>query len=222
MTPNPVAIDHVVVSAQHSPEVHEKTLREFIMEEVIKKVIPKDLLTEQTRFHINPTGRFVVGGPNGDSGVTGRKIIVDTYGSRAPHGGGSFSGKDPTKVDRSAAYAARYLAKNIVAAGLAREVLIQLAYVIGEAKPVSIYVDTFGTGKVDEGILEQFLIEQDFIQLHPQRYLLRNLVYNILKDGAMLTRLPMATLASSIYPWEQLDMVPVLKDYFSLHACTGG
>jgi len=109
-----------------------------------------------------------VGGPNGDSGVTGRKIIVDTYGSRAPHGGGSFSGKDPTKVDRSAAYAARYLAKNIVAAGLAREVLIQLAYVIGEAKPVSIYVDTFGTGKVDEGILEQFLIEQDFIQLTPR------------------------------------------------------
>jgi len=217
----PVAIDHVVVSAQHSPEVHEKTLREFIMEEVIKKVIPKDLLTEQTRFHINPTGRFVVGGPNGDSGVTGRKIIVDTYGSRAPHGGGSFSGKDPTKVDRSAAYAARYLAKNIVAAGLAREVLIQLAYVIGEAKPVSIYVDTFGTGKVDEGILEQFLIEQDFIQLTP-RGIIEKFGLQHPEGWSYVDTAAYGHFGKSIYPWEQLDMVPVLKDYFSLHACTGG
>jgi len=216
----PVAIDHVVVSAQHSPEVHEKTLREFIMEEVIKKVIPKDLLTEQTRFHINPTGRFVVGGPNGDSGVTGRKIIVDTYGSRAPRGG-SFSGKDPTKVDRSAAYAARYLAKNIVAAGLAREVLIQLAYVIGEAKPVSIYVDTFGTGKVDEGILEQFLIEQDFIQLTP-RGIIEKFGLQHPEGWSYVDTAAYGHFGKSIYPWEQLDMVPVLKDYFSLHACTGG
>jgi len=217
----PIAIEHVVVSAQHSPEVHEKTLREFIMEEVIKKVIPKDLLTEQTRFHINPTGRFVVGGPNGDSGVTGRKIIVDTYGSRAPHGGGSFSGKDPTKVDRSATYAARYLAKNIVAAGLAREVLIQLAYVIGEAKPVSIYVDTFGTGKVDEDVLEQYLMEQDFIQLTP-RGIIEKFGLQHPEGWSYVDTAAYGHFGKPCYPWEQLDMVPLLKDYFSVRACTNG
>jgi S-adenosylmethionine synthetase len=146
---------------------------------------------------------------------------VDTYGSRAPHGGGSFSGKDPTKVDRSAAYAARYLAKNIVAAGLAREVLIQLAYVIGEAKPVSIYVDTFGTGKVDEGTLEQFLIEQDFIQLTP-RGIIEKFGLQHPEGWSYVDTAAYGHFGKSIYPWEQLDMVPVLKDYFSLHACTGG
>jgi S-adenosylmethionine synthetase len=215
----PVEVEHVVVSAQHSPEVHESTLREFIVEEVIKKVIPEDLLTQKTKFHINPTGRFVVGGPAGDSGLTGRKIIVDTYGSRAPHGGGSFSGKDPTKVDRSATYAARYLAKNIVAAGLAREVLIQLAYVIGEAKPVSIYVDTFGTGKVDEADLEKYLMEQDYIELTPKGIINKfNLQHP--QGWNYLDTASYGHFGKPYLPWEQLDMVPVLQDYFAVNACT--
>ncbi|WP_018963261.1 methionine adenosyltransferase [Coprothermobacter platensis] len=215
----PIEVEHVVVSAQHSPDVHENTLREFIVEEVIKKVIPSELLTDRTHFHINPTGRFVTGGPNGDSGLTGRKIIVDTYGSRAPHGGGSFSGKDPTKVDRSATYAARYLAKNIVAAGLAREALIQLAYVIGEAKPVSIYVDTFGTGNVDEGELERYLMEQDYIELTPKgiidKFGLQHPEgWNYLDTAAY------GHFGKPHFPWEQLDMVPILQEYFSVNACT--
>ena len=143
-------MDAVVVSTQHAPEIPIEQIREDIKELVIDAVIPAELMDENTKIFINPTGRFVVGGPQGDSGLTGRKIIVDTYGGYARHGGGAFSGKDPTKVDRSAAYAARYIAKNIVAAGLAEKCEIQLAYAIGVAKPVSIRVDTFGTGKVSE------------------------------------------------------------------------
>ena len=146
----PVAVDTIVVSAQHAPEVSQETIREEILKHVVEPVVPAELLTPETRYFINPTGRFVIGGPAGDTGLTGRKIIVDTYGGYAPHGGGCFSGKDPTKVDRSAAYAARYAAKNVVAAGLADRCQIQLAYAIGVAEPVSILVDTFGTGKADD------------------------------------------------------------------------
>jgi S-adenosylmethionine synthetase len=146
----PFRIDAVVISSPHADEVTNEQLRKEIKEQVIEAVIPADLLDDNTKFHINPTGRFVVGGPMGDAGLTGRKIIVDTYGGYAPHGGGAFSGKDPTKVDRSAAYMARYIAKNIVAAGLADKCTVQLAYAIGVAEPVSVLVDTHGTGKVDE------------------------------------------------------------------------
>ena len=151
----PVRVHTVVLSTQHAPEVNMGRLRQELIDQVIRPVIPAELLDANTRILINPTGRFVVGGPQADSGLTGRKIIVDTYGGSAPHGGGAFSGKDPTKVDRSAAYAARYVAKNIVAAGLADRCLVQLAYAIGVAEPVSIYVDTQGTGKVADEALEQ-------------------------------------------------------------------
>jgi S-adenosylmethionine synthetase len=146
----PISVETVVVSTQHAEAIKHAALKEAIIEEVVKPVIPKDLLTANTKFHINPTGRFVIGGPQGDSGLTGRKIIVDTYGGSAPHGGGAFSGKDPTKVDRSAAYMGRYIAKNIVAAGLADRALIQLAYAIGVADPVSVHCETYGTGHVPE------------------------------------------------------------------------
>jgi S-adenosylmethionine synthetase len=145
----PVMVDAVVISTQHSPDVDNATLREGVIEEVIKRVIPEGLMDSGTKFYINPTGRFVIGGPQGDCGLTGRKIIVDTYGGHGSHGGGAFSGKDPSKVDRSASYMARYVAKNIVAAGLAGECEVQLAYAIGVAEPVSVMVDTFGTEKVD-------------------------------------------------------------------------
>jgi S-adenosylmethionine synthetase len=151
----PVSIDTVVVSTQHSPDVSHAQLTEAVIEEIIKPVLPKDMLTADTRFLVNPTGRFVVGGPHGDCGLTGRKIIVDTYGGAAHHGGGAFSGKDPSKVDRSAAYACRYVAKNVVAAGLADKCEVQVAYAIGVAKPVSLMVNTFGTGKIaDDKIVE--------------------------------------------------------------------
>ena len=157
----PVSIDTVVVSTQHAPDVTHAQLSEAVIEEIIRPVLPKELVTGATRFLVNPTGRFVVGGPNGDCGLTGRKIIVDSYGGTARHGGGAFSGKDPSKVDRSAAYAARYVAKNIVAAGLAERCEVQIAYAIGVAKPVSLMVETFGTGKIaDEKIVE--LVQQHF------------------------------------------------------------
>jgi len=146
----PVRVDTVVISAQHRPDIPMEHIRHEIIDQVIKQVIPPEMLDNKTRFFVNPTGRFVVGGPQGDTGLTGRKIIVDTYGGMARHGGGAFSGKDPTKVDRSAAYAARYVAKNVVAAGLARRCEIQLAYAIGVARPVSILVDTYGTGVIPD------------------------------------------------------------------------
>jgi S-adenosylmethionine synthetase len=145
----PIRATTIVISTQHSPDVSNRDLREAITEKVIKPTVPAEYLDKETVFHINPTGRFVIGGPQGDTGLTGRKIIVDTYGGRGRHGGGCFSGKDPTKVDRSACYMARYIAKNLVAAGLADEVEVQLAYAIGVADPVSVYVETFGTGRVD-------------------------------------------------------------------------
>jgi len=162
----PVAIDAVVLSTQHSPDIEQKDLQEAVMEEIIKKVLPAEWLDQNTKYFINPTGRFVIGGPFGDCGLTGRKIIVDTYGGMARHGGGAFSGKDPSKVDRSAAYAARYVAKNLVAAGVADRVEIQLSYAIGVAEPTSISVDTFGTGKVpEERIVE--LVREHF-ELRPK------------------------------------------------------
>lgn len=157
----PVRVDAIVVSTQHSPEVDIKTIEKDIREHIISKIVPSDLIDDNTKYYINPTGRFVVGGPQGDAGLTGRKIIVDTYGGYARHGGGAFSGKDPTKVDRSAAYAARYVAKNVVAAGLADKCEVQLAYAIGVAKPISILVDTFGTSKVEESKIED-LIKKHF------------------------------------------------------------
>ncbi len=146
----PIRVETIVVSTQHAEAIKHHDLKEAVIEEIIRPVIPADLITRETKFHVNPTGRFVIGGPQGDTGLTGRKIIVDTYGGSAPHGGGSFSGKDPTKVDRSAAYMSRYIAKNVVAAGLADRVLIQLAYAIGVADPVSVHVETYRTGKIDE------------------------------------------------------------------------
>ena len=162
----PIRVSAIVVSTQHSPNVSNRDLREAILDKVIKPVVPAELLDKDTVFHINPTGRFVIGGPQGDTGLTGRKIIVDTYGGRGRHGGGAFSGKDPTKVDRSACYMARYVAKNIVASGMADEVEVQLAYAIGVAEPVSIYVDTFGTSKLDQATLVRLV--RDHFQMTPR------------------------------------------------------
>ena len=156
----PIRVDTVVVSTQHSPTVTNETLREDITEKIVNQVIPKEMMDAKTRILINPTGRFVVGGPHGDAGVTGRKIIVDTYGGAAPHGGGAFSGKDPTKVDRSACYMARYIAKNVVAAGIAERALVQLAYAIGVAEPVSVLIDTFDTGLVDDDKISEIVRAQ--------------------------------------------------------------
>jgi S-adenosylmethionine synthetase len=157
----PVRVDAVVVSSQHSPLVTNDTMREDITEKIINKVIPANMMDKNTKIYVNPTGRFVIGGPHGDAGVTGRKIIVDTYGGAAPHGGGAFSGKDPTKVDRSAAYMARYIAKNVVAAGIAERALVQLAYAIGVAEPVSVMVHTEDTGRIPEETITE-IVRQHF------------------------------------------------------------
>ncbi|HET7706521.1 MAG TPA: methionine adenosyltransferase [Thermoanaerobaculia bacterium] len=162
----PVRAEAIVISTQHSPNVSHKDLSDAVIEHVIRPVVPAELLDKNTKFHINPTGKFVIGGPQGDTGLTGRKIIVDTYGGRGRHGGGAFSGKDPTKVDRSACYMARYIAKNLVASGIADEVEVQLAYAIGVAEPVSIYVDTFGTGRVAQEKLVQLV--RDNFQMTPR------------------------------------------------------
>jgi S-adenosylmethionine synthetase len=154
---HPVRVDTVVVSSQHSESVKADRMRDDVIEQIINKVVPPELMDKKTRIYVNPTGRFVVGGPHGDAGLTGRKIIVDTYGGAAPHGGGAFSGKDPTKVDRSACYMARYIAKNCVAAGLADKVLVQLAYAIGVAEPVSVYIDTAGTGKISDDTISELV-----------------------------------------------------------------
>ena len=203
----PVRVDAVVVSSQHSPDVDIQKLREDIKREVILTTVPAELIDENTKFNINPTGRFVVGGPNGDSGLTGRKLIVDTYGGYARHGGGAFSGKDPTKVDRSAAYASRWVAKNVVAAGLAKKCEVQLAYAIGVAHPVSIMVDTFGTATVDEDKIEQ-AIEKVF-DLRPHAIIkqldLRKPIY---KNLAAYGHMGREDLGVS---WEKLDKVEELK-----------
>ena len=203
----PVRIDAVVISSQHSPDISQEQLHEDIRREVIEKVIPAELLDENTKYYINPTGRFVVGGPQGDSGLTGRKIIVDTYGGYARHGGGAFSGKDPSKVDRSAAYAARWVAKNVVAAGLATKCEVELAYAIGVAKPVSIMVDTFGTGTVaDEKIVQA--VEKVF-DLTPAAIIrdldLRKPIYRQLAAYGHMGREDLGV------KWENTDRVDELK-----------
>ena len=205
----PKRIDAVVLSTQHGPEVELEQIRKEMIELVIKPILPAELLDEETRIYINPTGRFVVGGPQGDSGLTGRKIIVDTYGGSAPHGGGAFSGKDPTKVDRSAAYAARWVAKNVVAAGLARRCQVQLAYAIGVARPVSVRVDTFGTGTVSDVRLEE-AVNKTF-DLRPAA---------IIRDLDLRRPIYRQTAAYGHFgrsdldlPWERTDMVDKLKSH---------
>ena len=204
----PVSIEAVVVSTQHSPDIEYKNLKEAVMDEIILPVLPKDLIHSGTKFHINPTGRFVIGGPVGDCGVTGRKIIVDTYGGAARHGGGAFSGKDPSKVDRSAAYAARYVAKNIVAAGLADRCEIQVSYAIGVAEPTSIDIETFGTGKIEEDKLIE-LVRKHF-DLRPR---------GLIKMLDLLR--PIYTPTASYghfgrenegFSWENTDMADTLKE----------
>ena len=203
----PIHIDTVVLSTQHNPEVTLEQIRKDMIELVIKPTLPADLFDENTRIFVNPTGRFVIGGPQGDSGLTGRKIIVDTYGGSAPHGGGAFSGKDPTKVDRSAAYAARYVAKNIVAAGLADKCQVQLAYAIGVAQPVSIRVETFGTGTVADSKLED-AVEQVF-DLRPTAIIrdldLRRPIYRQLAAYGHMGRTDLGVA------WEKTDRVDALK-----------
>ena len=203
----PIRIDTIVISTQHHPKVTQEQIEKDIKEKVIQPIVPAHLIDANTQYFINPTGRFVIGGPQGDAGLTGRKIIVDTYGGYARHGGGAFSGKDPTKVDRSAAYAARYVAKNIVAAGLASKVEVQLAYAIGVAKPVSISVNTFGTGKVSEAKLVS-LIEENF-DLRPagiiQMLDLRRPIYKQTAAYGHFGRVDIDV------PWEKTDKTEVLK-----------
>ncbi len=207
----PVRVDTVVISTQHSPEVSLQQIREDMIEQVVKHVIPSELLDENTKYFINPTGRFVIGGPQGDSGLTGRKIIVDTYGGIGRHGGGAFSGKDPTKVDRSGAYAARWVAKNIVAAGLAKRCEIQLAYAIGVAEPVSIMVETFGTGIVDDSVIEQ-AVEHVF-DLRPAAIIeqldLRKPIYKQLAAYGHMGREELGV------KWENRDKAEALKAYIN-------
>ncbi|RHW54192.1 methionine adenosyltransferase [Clostridium botulinum] len=208
----PVRIDAIVISTQHGPEVYLEQIEKDIKEHVIKVIVPSELLDENTKYFINPTGRFVVGGPQGDSGLTGRKIIVDTYGGYGRHGGGAFSGKDPTKVDRSAAYAARWVAKNLVAAGVADKLEIQLAYAIGVAKPVSISVDTFGTGKMtDEEIVS---IVNKVFDLRPGAIIrdldLRRPIYKQVAAYGHFGRTDIDV------PWERLDKVEEIKSIYKL------
>ena len=202
----PKRIDAIVVSSQHDAETPLEQIRADVIENVIKPIIPAEMMDENTKIFVNPTGRFVVGGPHGDSGLTGRKIIVDTYGGYSRHGGGAFSGKDPTKVDRSASYAARYIAKNIVAAGLATKCEVQFAYAIGVAKPVSVMVDTFGTGKVDDDVIEAKVCE--LVDLRPaaiiDRFKLRRPIYKKLAAYGHMGREDLKA------PWENLDIVPEL------------
>ncbi len=202
----PVRVDTVVISTQHAPEVELSTIRADMIEQVITPVIPEGLMDKDTKIFVNPTGRFVVGGPAGDTGLTGRKIIVDTYGGYSRHGGGAFSGKDPTKVDRSACYAARYIAKNVVAAGLAAKCEVQVAYAIGVAHPVSVLVDTFGTGKVADGKIAE-AVKRHF-DLRPaaiiERFGLRRPIYAQLAAYGHMGREDLDI------PWEQRDMAPAL------------
>lgn len=204
----PVRVDTVVISTQHSPDVDQETIYRDVLEHIIKKVIPAELLDEKTKYYINPTGRFVIGGPQGDSGLTGRKIIVDTYGGYAAHGGGAFSGKDPTKVDRSACYAARYVAKNVVASGIAKKCEVQLAYAIGVAKPVSILVNTYGTAKISDEKITKII--QDNFDLRPaaiiETFDLRRPIY---KQTAAYGHFGRTDID---LPWEKTDKTEVFKN----------
>ncbi len=203
----PVRVDTVVISTQHAPEVGVAEIRADMIAHVIKPIIPAELLDDNTVIYVNPTGRFVVGGPAGDTGLTGRKIIVDTYGGYARHGGGAFSGKDPTKVDRSACYAARYIAKNVVAAGLAKRCEVQVAYAIGVARPVSVMIDTFGTGVVDEAAISAAVSR--YFDLRPaaiiERFGLRRPIYKQIAAYGHMGREDLDI------PWEQRDLAPLLK-----------
>jgi len=206
----PVAVTSIVLSTQHADESQKSDDIRAIVEPYIREVLPEGWLTEETEWWVNPTGTFVIGGPDGDAGLTGRKIIVDTYGGAAPHGGGAFSGKDPTKVDRSAAYAARYLAKNVVAAGMARKVSIQLSYAIGVAKPLSVYVDTYGTGTVDEAAIERAVA--DAMDLTP-RGIREALMLNrpIYERTAAYGHFGRAPEADGGFSWERTDLADRLK-----------
>lgn len=205
----PLRVDTVVISTQHDGDVKQSKIKADIIENVIKKVIPARLLDKKTKYHVNPTGRFEIGGPHGDSGLTGRKIIVDTYGGWAPHGGGAFSGKDPSKVDRSATYAARHIAKNIVKAGLAKECLVQVAYAIGVAQPVSVFVDTKGTGKIADKEISEIIRKE--VDLTPkgiiERLQLRRPIYRKTAAYGHFGR------NDKDFTWEQFDLVPVFKKY---------
>mgnify|MGYP001349429923 CR=1 FL=1 len=207
---NPQSISTVVLSTQHNSEVTQKNIIEGVMEEIIKPVLPQNWLNDETKYFINPTGRFEIGGPAGDCGLTGRKIIVDTYGGMARHGGGAFSGKDPSKVDRSAAYAGRYVAKNIVAAGLASKCEIQVSYAIGIAEPTSVSVNTFGTGKIDENKISS-LIQKEF-DLRPRQLIemldLKRPIYQATAAYGHFGR------NEKIFTWENTDKTEILKEYF--------
>lgn len=204
-------IDAIVVSTQHAEEMTQKQIEEAIMEEVIKKVVPAQFIDKNTKYFINPTGRFVIGGPMGDAGLTGRKIIVDTYGGHGAHGGGAFSGKDPSKVDRSAAYAARHIAKNVVAAGLADRALVQVAYAIGVAKPMSLLIDTFGTAKVDEQKLTAAINE--LFDMRPKAIIQRlDLLRPIYSETAAYGHF--GRTSAKGFTWEKTDMVDALKGFF--------
>lgn len=205
----PIRVDTIVISTQHDPDVTQQRIKEDVINEVVKKVIPEEMLDENTKYFVNPTGRFEIGGPHGDSGLTGRKIIVDTYGGWAPHGGGAFSGKDPSKVDRSATYAARHIAKNVVASGMAKECLVQVAYAIGVAEPVSIYVNTKGTGVLpDEQIAE--IIKKE-IDLTPrgiiERLKLKRPIYQKTAAYGHFGR------NEEEFTWEKLDLVDIFKKF---------
>jgi S-adenosylmethionine synthetase len=206
---NPVRVDTVVISTQHDGDVSQKKIKEDVSKFIIKPIIPAKYLDKKTKYFVNPTGRFEIGGPHGDSGLTGRKIIVDTYGGWAPHGGGAFSGKDPSKVDRSATYAARHIAKNVVAAKLARECLVQLAYAIGVAEPVSIYVDTKGTGKIPDAEIAAMIKKE--VDLTPKgiinRLKLRRPIYQKTAAYGHFGR------NEKEFTWEHLDLVPLFKKY---------
>jgi S-adenosylmethionine synthetase len=199
-----VRVDAIVVSTQHTPEIDHDTLSAQVREKVIRRVIPAELLDDETQIYINPTGRFVVGGPHGDTGLTGRKIIADTYGGVGRHGGGAFSGKDPSKVDRSAAYMARYIAKNIVASGLASRAEVQLSYAIGVADPVSVRVDTFGTGKVEEGVISR-LVRKHF-PLKP-----KGIIDQLKLRRPIYTETARSGHFGRDYPWEQTDKASQLR-----------
>jgi S-adenosylmethionine synthetase len=202
----PVRVHTVVISTQHDPDATQKKIREDVIQHVIRKIVPAGMLDKNTVIHVNPTGRFEIGGPHGDTGLTGRKIIVDTYGGRAPHGGGAFSGKDPSKVDRSAAYATRHLAKNLVASGLADECLIQVAYAIGVADPVSIHVNTYGTGRIPDMELAKVVMKE--IDMTPRGIIKRlNLLRPIYRKTAAYGHFGRN---DKDFTWEKLDIVDTL------------